>query len=310
MDLSNLTLRNLEYIVAVAEEHHFGRAARRCNVSQPALSAQIRKLELSLGATIFERAGRTVRTTPNGEEIIEHARRVLDAVKALALVSQRGSAPLSGQFRLGVIATSAAYLLPHLLRPLRRSYPKLELVLVEGLTYPLLEQLRAGRLDAVLASLPLPEGAFHVETLFVEPFYLAVPAGHWLGKVKELSPEMLAAEEMILLEDGHCLRDQALAVCPSQNKALRERFRATSLETLRHMVASGIGYTLIPALAVPSHAALGSLIQYRRFEVHPPSRVMGLVSRRGSASARDSRELSLFVRNNLPRGVEKMGDIG
>lgn len=303
MDSSNITLRNLEYVVAIAEECHFGRAAERCGVSQPALSAQVHKLELSLGTAIFERSGRTVRTTTIGDDIIQHARRILDEVKTLAALATRATSPLAGQFRLGVIATLGAYFLPHLLKPLRQSYPELELVLIEGLTDQLLDQLRQGRLDAVLASLPLPAGIFQVERLFVEPFFLAVPTGHELGRTKELRPEMLSAAEMILLEDGHCLRDQALDVCPSQDRALRERFRATSLETLRHMVASGIGYTLIPALAVPSRASLGGLIQYRKFDGESPSRIIGMVSRRGSAVERDAHELSVFIRRNLPHGV-------
>jgi LysR family hydrogen peroxide-inducible transcriptional activator len=273
-------------------------------VSQPALSAQIHKLELSLDTAIFERGGRAVRTTAQGEVILEHARQILAEVEALATAAVRVSTPLSGPFRLGVIATLGAYLLPHLLEPLRRDYPRLELILIEGLTDSLLTQLRIGTLDAVLASLPLPAGPFHFEPLFVEPFFLAVPAGHPLGRVQNLSPHMLSAPDMILLEDGHCLRDQALEVCPAQDRTLRERFRATSLETLRHMVAIGIGYTLIPALAVPSPAAFESLIQYRRFATDPPSRVIGLVSRRSSARTKDAQKLSTFVRNNLPPGVD------
>ncbi|HUX51494.1 MAG TPA: LysR substrate-binding domain-containing protein [Spirochaetia bacterium] len=303
MDISNITLRNLAYIVAVAEERHFGRAAKRCSVSQPALSSQIQKLEASLDTTIFERGAREIRITPNGETIIEHARRVLDEVRLLATAAVRVSSPLSGEFRLGIIATLAAYLLPHLLARVRQIFPRLELVLIEGLTDHLLDKLRSGVLDAVLASPPLPAGNFQIEHLFVEPFLLAVPAGHRLGREPMLTPQMLRAQEMILLEDGHCLRDQALAICPSQDRSLRDRFRATSLETLRHMVATGIGYTLIPALAVPAPALPGGLVEYRKFSKDPPSRTISMVSRRGSAAAEDAHELSLFIRGNLPSAV-------
>jgi len=307
MDVSNITLRNLEYIVAVAEERHFGRAAKRCGVSQPALSSQIQKLEASLDTIIFERSARDIRITPYGETIIEHARRVLDEVRLLATAAVRVSSPLSGQFRLGIIATLAAYLLPHLLARIRQVFPRLELVLIEGLTDQLLEKLHSGVLDAVLASPPISAGNFQIEHLFVEPFFLAVPAGHQLGREPELTARMLRAREMILLEDGHCLRDQALAVCPSQDRSLRDRFRATSLETLRHMVATGIGYTLIPALAVPSTAPLGALVEYRRFSEEPPSRTISMVSRRGSAAAEDAHELSAFIRGNLPSAVSAAG---
>ncbi len=310
MDISNLTLRNLEYIVAVAEERHFGRASARCNVSQPALSAQVRKLERSLGRAIFDRAGRTVRATAGGEAIIEQARRVLAEAKVLERIAAEAASPLSGPFRLGVIATLGAYLLPHLLPPMRRSYPKLELILVEGLTLPLLAQLRLGGLDAVLASLPVPEGDFAAERLFAEPFLLAVPSVHSLARARMVKPEMLSSAEMLLLEDGHCLRDQALAVCPAQDRTLRERFHGTSLEMLRQMVASGIGYTLMPRLAVPTPAPLGSLIRYRRFTHWSPQRVIALVTRRGSAAARDARELAGFVRANLPAGIRSAPKAG
>lgn len=304
MNISALTLRNLEYIVAVAGEGHFGRAAEACGVSQPALSAQVQKVEESLGIQIFERTKRVVQLTPTGSEVVEQARLVLRETERLVEIAERRKEPLCGLFRLGVIATLGPYLMPHLLRPLRKKHPELDLVLVEGLTDSLLDQLRSGRLDAVLAALPIKGDSFHTEALFVEPFYLVVPSGHTLAKTQDPSPEMLAADDMLLLEDGHCLRDQALDVCPTGGSSQRNRYQATSLETLRHMVASGAGYTLFPALAVPGPGQLKNLIQYRPFRGNAPGRTIALVSRRRSSAAPDADTLAAFVRENLPPKVK------
>lgn len=306
MNISALTLRNLEYIVAVAEHGHFGRAAEACQVSQPALSAQIQKVEESLEVQIFERTKRAIHLTTIGSEVVEQARIVLqEAGKLVEIVAQRKE-PLTGLFRLGVIATLGPYLMPHLLWPLRRKFPELELVLVEGLTDGLLEQLLEGRLDAVLASLPIKEEAFVTEPLFVEPFNLVVPSGHPLAKVSNLHPDKLVADEMILLEDGHCLRDQAMEFCQERSRPQRNRFQATSLETLRHMVASGAGYTLFPVLAVDSSEKLKGLIQYRPFKRSVPGRVVALVQRRNGGTAGDAEALSKFIRENLPPKVKRI----
>ena len=305
MGLATVTLRNLEYVVAVAEEAHFGRAAHRCNVSQPTLSAQIQRLERSLGTKIFERRGRLVRITNRGEQLIEQAKLILEQTRKLESLARRDSRPLCESFRLGVIATLGPYLLPYLLRPLKKAYPDLDLVLVEGLTRSLLEQLRFGRLDGLLASIPLPAGDFQTEKLFLEPFLLALTPGHRLARVEHLSPEMLVAEEMLLLQDGHCLRDQALEVCPDQHSKLHERYQATSLETMRQMVAIGLGYTLMPALAAVDNGMLKGLIRYRSFVKDPPGRLIGLAWRRGSSSAADAVALAAFIRKNLPGQVQK-----
>lgn len=306
MNISALTLRNLEYIVAVSDQGHFGRAAESCGVSQPALSAQIQKTEESLGIQIFDRTKRSLHLTSIGAEIVEQARLVLREAGKLIEIAEFNKQPLSGFFRLGVIATLGPYLMPHLLKPLRKNYPALELILVEGLTNSLLEQLWTGRLDAVLLSLPVKDEVFEVEELFVEPFYLVAPSGHRLAKTPELSLEMLDAEEMLLLEDGHCLRDQALDVCHTLGRWQRNRYQATSLETLRHMVASGAGYTLFPALASQSPAKLKSLIKFRPFTKNIPGRTVGLVWRKGSSGAADSHEFSKFVAANLPSEVNRI----
>ncbi len=304
MDISALTLRNLEYIAAVAEQGHFGRAAEACGVSQPALSAQVQKVEKSLGIRIFERTKRAVHLTPLGSEVVEQARLVLREAERLAEIAEQRKRPLSGLFRLGVIATLGPYLMPHLLRPLRKKYPDLELILVEGLTDFLLDRLHSGRLDAVLAALPVKGESFVTEELFGEPFYLVVPSGHRLATVPNPSPKMLAADEMLLLEDGHCLRDQALDVCPAEGTWQRNRYQAASLETLRHMVASGAGYTLFPALAVPGPGQLKNMIKYRPFKKGSPERRIALVWRRQSSAAGDSEALAAFIRKNLPPKVK------
>jgi len=224
---------------------------------------------------------------------------ILDQTRKLESLARRDSRPLCESFRLG------PFLLPYLLRPLKKAYPSLDLVLVEGLTSSLLEQLRLGRLDGLLASVPLPSGDFQTERLFLEPFLLALTPGHRLARVERLGPEMLVAEEMLLLQDGHCLRDQALEVCPDQNRKLRERYQATSLETLRQMVAIGLGYTLMPALAAVDNGMLKGLIRYRSFAKDPPGRIIGLAWRRGSSAVADAIELAHFIRKNLPRQVQK-----
>lgn len=302
MNISSLTLRNLEYIVAVAEEGHFGRAAEACGVSQPALSTQIQKVEQWLGFQLFERIKRSFRPTPIGIEVIEQARQVLMEARKLVKIAEHRSRPLSGVFRLGAIATLGPYLMPYLLKPLRKRYPDLELILHEGLTDALLVQLRSGDLDAVLLSPPVTEKEIRIENLFVEPFYLIVPVEHRLASVTKLNMNMLSADEMLLLEDGHCLREQALEVCPSREKWRQDRYQATSLETLRHMVASGAGYSLLPALAVSRAGQLGGLIKYRQFSGKVPSRTIGLAWRRSGVGT-DAEEFAAFVRNNIPREV-------
>ncbi len=304
MDISALTLRNLEYIASVAEQGHFGRAAVLCGVSQPALSAQVQKVEECLGMRIFERSRRKIHLTATGAEVVEQARLVLREAGRLVEIAEQRKRPLSGLFRLGVIATLGPYLMPYLLKPLREKHPDMELVLVEGLTDSLLDQLHSGRLDAVLAALPIKGNSFLTEELFLEPFYLVVPAGHTLAKAPNPSPEMLAADEMLLLEDGHCLRDQALDVCPAEGTWQQNRYQATSLETLRHMVASGAGYTLFPALAVPGSDKLKGLLRYRPFNGKAPGRTIALVWRRSGSAAGDAEALIALIRKNLPPKVK------
>ncbi|WP_462419009.1 LysR substrate-binding domain-containing protein [Kytococcus sp. Marseille-QA3725] len=245
-----MNLRDLEYLVALGDHGTFGRAAEACGVSQPTLSTQVKKLEAALGCALVERAGRTTRLTPAGEQIVGRARRMLGHGEAIRRIADQARDPRSGSLRLGIFPTLAPYLLPHVVPGLRRALPDLNLLLVEERSPELLDQLRNGSLDAVVLAGPLVESGLTVEPLFREDFLLAVPTDHALAGGQPVAPDALGAESVLLLEDGHCLRDQALDVCRSAGAVEMEGFRATSLETLRHMVASGVGVTLMPRLAV------------------------------------------------------------
>lgn len=246
-----MNLRDLEYLVAVADHRHFGDAAAACFVSQPTLSTQLKKLETELGVELIERNPRNIALTHAGERIVEKARDVLGQVDDIRAVARAASDPASGTFRLGLFPTLAPYLLPHVVGRLHARFPELELLLTEEKTAVLLERLRDGRLDAALLARPVHDDQLHEELLFVEDFVLAVPADHPLaGTPGPVDPSVLAGQEVLLLDEGHCLRDQALSVCSLVGASERRGFRATSLETLRQMVAAGVGVTLLPRLAV------------------------------------------------------------
>jgi len=302
MSVRDLSLRDLTYIVAVAQERHFGRAAEHCHISQPALSAQVRKIERVIGVKLFERNRRRVLLTPVGERIIDQAQMVLWEADRLDEFARSAAGVLVGPFRLGLILTLGPYLLPHLLGPLRERYPDLELILTEGLTEQLLDALRAGRLDAVLFT-PMPGiGGIELEVLFFEPFLLATPRSHPLSTKSLLTVEDLKREEMVLLNDGHCLRDQTLQFCPSQ-RAGKERLQTAGLETLRHLVASGVGYSLLPRLSVRDDPQLSDLLVYRAFDGTQPGRDVALCWREGSPHRADLTNLADLVRDCLPKGL-------
>jgi len=305
MGVRDLSLRDLTYLVAVDDERHFGRAAESCYVSQPSLSAQIRKVEQVLGTRIFERDRRRVLLTVAGDRLVEQARRVLAEADRLGELARIAQGVLTGPFRLGLIATLGPYLLPYLLEPLRKGYPELELIVTEDLTESLLSSLRQGELDAVLLSPLDQDGTLELRRLFFEPFLLAVPADHPLARCSPLEMKDLCREEMVLLHDGHCLRDQALELCPSA-RAGRERLQTASLETLRHLVASGAGYSLVPRLAVREDPQLARLLVYRLFDADRPGREIGLTWRKGSPRDADMNALCEVVRDHLPEGVETL----
>jgi LysR family hydrogen peroxide-inducible transcriptional activator len=297
-----MNLRDLRYLIALADLRHFGRAAEACHVSQPTLSTQVRKLEEELGVALVERAPRQVMLTAAGRDIVERARRVLADVEQMRETARRAADPEAGTVRLGIFPTLGPYLLPHVVPGLRTRFPRLELLLVEEKTELLLGMLRDGRLDAAILALPLHEDWLECEFLFEEPFMLAVPAGHSLAARHDLRLADLADQHLLLLEDGHCLRDQALEVCTLAGAGEKEGFRATSLETLRQMVAAGVGITLLPMLAIKPPVSSSPDLKLVDFRAPAPSRRVAMVWRRSSAMGGFLHQLAGVLRS-LPPGL-------
>ena len=275
-----MNLRDLEYAVCLAADGQFRRAAARCHVSQPTLSAQIAKLEDELGVQLFERGPRAATPTVNGRAIIRQARVVLDEVERLRALARSAQDPLTGPFHLGVIPTAGPYLLPRLLPVLRERWPQLRLLLREAQTEQLLDRLRAGSLDAAILSLPLDGEDLRWEPLLSEPIWLALPRRHPLARCKRVPQGALASESVVLLEEGHCLRDQSLSICEAAGNRNRSDVHAAGLETLRQMVMAGAGVALIPELAAREPFGAGELAVYRRFERPEPTRELILAWRR------------------------------
>jgi LysR family transcriptional regulator, hydrogen peroxide-inducible genes activator len=294
-----MNLRELQYVVAVADHRHFGRAAQACHVAQPTLSGQIKKLEEYLGVVLFERAPRGARITSAGAAVVAQARVVVQEAERLRDLARAASDPFAGTLRLGVIPTLGPYYLPFLLPRLRAHYPKLRVVLNEDLTDRLLGRLSGGQLDAALLALPVHGEHLVEQALFFESFVAAFPADHPLAKPRPLRERDLYGAPLLLLEDGHCLRDQALAVCGSPRGGAEE-VRATSLETLRQMVRAGIGCTLLPQLAAATQAEGLCL---RRFANPPPGRLIGLVWRASYPRDAALRTLATLLGRERPAGV-------
>jgi LysR family hydrogen peroxide-inducible transcriptional activator len=296
MTMPSITLRDLEYLVAVAEHSHFGKAARAVNVSQPTLSGQTRKLEDILGVTLFERTNRSVVITEAGRRLAAQARVVLEEAQKLTDLAHSPTAPLTGSLKLGAIATLGPYYLPHVLGPLHKAFPSLDLHLREGQTSELISDLRGGALDAVLASPTFPTDGLQLFPLFFEPFLLLTPKGHPLSTRDPLRSLDLRASEMVLLEDGHCLKDQALQVCPKNRRGNLHQYQATSIETLKQLVATGHGYTLIPHLAATPDKRLKDLIRYRPFPDKSVGREIVLVCRKRFGRIEDINALARFLK--------------
>ncbi len=301
-----MNLRDLRYLVALAEHKHFGHAAAASFVSQPTLSTQIKKLEDELGVALVERTPRKVLLTEVGREIAQRAREVLNEVEQIRAAAQRTRDPESGTVRLGIFPTLGPYLLPHVIPAIRARFPRLELLLTEEKTEIVLKRLREGRLDAGILALPIHDDQLHQEFLFEEDFVLAVPEGHELASQSSLKLGDLSEQNLLLLEDGHCLRDQALEVCQLAGAMERTGFRATSLETLRQMVAAGVGITLLPTLAVKPPVAPSADIHLIRFRSHPPSRRIAMVWRKSSAITAFLTQLAAIIRD-LPIGLLDSG---
>jgi LysR family hydrogen peroxide-inducible transcriptional activator len=255
-----MTLTELRYIVAVAREKHFGRAADACFVSQPTLSVAIKKLEDELEVKLFERNANEVNLTPLGEEIVRQAQSVLEQAANIKEIAKRGKDPLAGALKLGVIYTIGPYLLPELVRQAIEQTPQMPLILQENFTVKLLEMLRTGEIDCAILAEPFPDAGLAMANLYDEPFMAAVPSNHRLSQQSQISAQELKSETMLLLGAGHCFRDHVLEVCPefarfsSNAEGIQKSFEGSSLETIKHMVASGMGVTLVPRLSVPATA--------------------------------------------------------
>ena len=298
-----MTLQDLRYVVAIAEHGHFGRAAAACDVAQPTLSIQVRNLERQLGVKLFERTTKAVSVTTIGAEIVARARHILAEIDAIMSAGQQTSGPLTGDVSLGIIPTLGPYVLPWLVPALKKDYPSLRLVLREDLTAPLLERLGSHRLDAALVALPVAGDRLETLPLFDEPFWFAEPKGRKSASAKIMREDELRGQSLLLLTEGHCLRDQALAICGTADREADGDFRATSLETILQMVATGLGSTLLPAMACGE-------ARTRSVSIRPLAagvgRRIGLVWRRSYPKPRDIHLLAQTLCEHLPPGVYRI----
>lgn len=285
-----MNLRDLHYLLALSETRNFKRAAEACNTSQPTLSMQIKKMEEYLGVQLFERTNKNVIITETGSRIAGAARRIVQDEQAILDIARTARDPASGEFKLGAIPTLASYVFPSYVPAIAKSFPKLQLLLVEEKTETLLEQLKAGKIDAALLALPVEDTQLDATKLFDDPFLLAVGAAHPLAKRKHVRLADLEGNKLLLLDEGHCLRDQALSVCRAHGADEEQSFRATSLETLRLMVQAPHSdlMTLIPAIA----ASPGDRLHYIPFTGASPSRTVGLVWRKTAVRAEMMQEMA------------------
>jgi LysR family hydrogen peroxide-inducible transcriptional activator len=279
----DIKLKDLRYLVAVADARHFGRAAEKCFISQPTLSAQLKKLEDYLGVQLIERQPKNVTLTEAGEQIVARARRILEASEEVVTLARAHRDPLAGRLRLALLPTIGPYLLPRISQVVRKTLGRLELRLYEYQTAQMLEKIETGDIDVGILALPVDLEGFETRELYAEPFVVALPDHHRLSKRDSVRVDDLNGETLLLLEDGHCLRDQALEVCSRVGLHEKQDFRATSLETLRQMVATGAGITLLPELA--SRGAYGNArgVVIRPFTRPAPVRRVGAVWRKTSA---------------------------
>ena len=289
------TMKQLQYLVALADTRHFGRAAERCHITQSTLSAGIRDLESVLGTAVAERSNRHVLITRIGEQIAERAKVLLRDAEEVMEMARAGRAPMTGEMRLGVIPTIGPFYLPRVLPGLRERFPALTIYLREEQTAPLLDRLEDGELDAALIALPCDTGGLVTEVILEDEFLFACDRTHALAGAGEVSLDALAGERLLLLEEGHCLRGHALDVCRMGDRTARAQFEASSLHTLVHMVAAGIGVTLVPRLAVDARIAQGTDVSLSRLAV-PASRRIGLAWRGTSSRAEEFRLLATTLR--------------
>lgn len=303
-----MTLTELRYIVAVARERHFGRAAETCFVSQPTLSVAIKKLEDELGVMIFERGGTEVGITPIGMQIINQSQKVLEASSEIKEIARQGHDPLTGPLKLGVIHTVGPYLLPYLMPTHMQENPNMPLVLQESFTQRLLEMLRQGEIDCAIIAAPVPDSGLDFLSLYEEKFVLAVPADHRWAQFNSIKTSELKEETMLLLGNGHCFRDQVLEACPEMSPfassidGIQRSFEGSSLETIRHMVASGLGITLLPesALMIRGYDKRQDKIRYIPIDEPTPSREIVLVWRKSYTRQAAIRALADSIEKTLP----------
>lgn len=280
-----MNLRDLRYLVALADTRHFGKAAERSFVSQPTLSAQIKKLETYLGVQLIERQPRKVTLTETGAKIVALARRILQESDEIIALARNDYDPLEGKLKVALIPTIGPYLLPLIARKLRKQLPRLQLMLYEYQTQPLLDRLRSGDIDLGILALPISVDGLETHELYDENFTVAMPSSHPLAKKNAIKLDDLNGESVLLLEDGHCLRDQALDVCNRVHAHESDDYRATSLETLRQMVAAGLGITLLPQLATRGPFGTGHGLTVKEFAKPIPTRSVGAVWRKSSTRA-------------------------
>ena len=281
-----MTLNELRYVVAVARERHFGRAAEACHISQPTLSVAVRKLEEELGVTLFERGTSETTITPTGRRIIQQAQRVLEEAAVIKRLAVQGQDDLVGMLRLGVIYTIGPYLLPHLIPRLHRRAPGMPLQIEENYTAVLSERLKDGELDVLILSLPFEEAGILTQPVYQEPFMVLMPTGHPLEQVAAIDAPTLAEQDLLLLGPGHCFRDQVLQFCPEchqlsvASNTMQKTLEGSSLETIRLMVATGIGITVLPYTSVSGYAHVSDLLSVRPFTAPVPTRTVALAWRK------------------------------
>jgi len=304
-----MNLRDLRYIVAVADSGHFGRAARHCFVSQPTLSGQIKKLEEELGVVIFERTNRRVAITPTGEEILRHARLMIEQADAISQIARARQDPLAGPLRIGAIPTLSPYLMPLILLPLKRRHPQMKLVLSEETTETLLQRLAHHEIDAALLATAENESDFDSIALFDEPFWIAYPRDHPIYLQETITREDLDEMDLLLLSEGHCLAQQVMDLCHvRQREASGEMadLRASSLETLLQLVGAGFGSTLVPALAIQGSWASGSGVVTRELEFADAQRRVSLFHRKSFPRMEALHALIAVIMDNLPNTVHPL----
>ncbi|MCQ4288539.1 hydrogen peroxide-inducible genes activator [Pseudomonas stutzeri] len=277
-----MTLTELRYIVTLAQESHFGRAAERCHVSQPTLSVGVKKLEDELGVLIFERTKSAVRLTPVGEGIVTQAQKVLEQAQSIRELAQAGKNQLAAPLKVGAIYTVGPYMFPHLIPQLHRVAPDMPLYIEENFTHVLRDKLRTGELDAIIIALPFQEADVLTLPLYDEPFYVLMPANHSWTKKETIDAEMLNDKSLLLLGEGHCFRDQVLEACPTTRKGeapTHTTVESSSLETIRHMVASGLGVSILPLSAVDSHHYSAGVLDIRPLTPPVPFRTVAIAWR-------------------------------